>query len=74
MVVVGDLEHLTERSDNRMFTRMRRGFERDGVVENLTLTDYNALAADVKTTPELSAHVQTPSTEDGKPVQLQLFE
>ena len=74
MVVVGDLEHLTERSDNRMFTRMRRGFERDGVVENLTLTDYNALAADVKTTPELSAHVQMPSTEDGKPVQLQLFE
>ena len=74
MVVIGDLEHLTERSDNRMFTRMRHGFERDGVVENLTLTDYNALAADVKTTPELSAHVQMPSAEDGKPVQLQLFE
>ena len=74
MVVVGDLEHLTDRSDNRMFTRMRRGFERDGVVEELTLTDYNRLAADVKTTPELSAHVQMPSTEDGKPLQLQLFE
>jgi hypothetical protein len=53
---------------------MRHGFERDGVVENLTLTDYNSLAADVKTTPELSAHVQMPSAEDGKPVQLQLFE
>ena len=32
------------------------------------------MAADVKTTPELSAHVQKPETDDGKPVQLQLFE
>lgn len=40
MVVIGDLEFLKSHADNRIFQRMGRSFQRDGVIADVSLNEY----------------------------------